>query len=100
MLVLSRKHQEPVIVGRPDDGEYLLRITVIEIRGNRVTLGFEAAKEVPVHRSERWEQRRSSDDPLNGSHSGTVAANEATHRWEDDGGGTDLRKYESHTYEV
>lgn len=57
MLVLTRKNQESVVVGGRDGGEYLLRITVIEIRGRRVILGFEAAQEIPVHRSELWEQR-------------------------------------------
>jgi carbon storage regulator len=85
MLVLSRKRQESVVVGSPDGGRILLRIMVIEIRGSRVKLGFEAEEEIPVHRSELWEQSRSGDQS-NRPHSGDVAANEAMARWEDDGG--------------
>jgi carbon storage regulator len=85
MLVLSRKRQESVVVGSPDGGRILLRIMVIEIRGSRVKLGFEAAEEIPVHRSELWEQRRSGDRS-NRPHSDDVAAQKAMARWEDDGG--------------
>ena len=46
MLVLSRKVDEKVVIG-PD-----VVVTVLEIRGNRVRLGSEAPREVPVHRSE------------------------------------------------
>ena len=46
MLVLSRKKDEVITIG--DD----IRIVVVEIRGNKVRLGIEAPKEVPVHRSE------------------------------------------------
>lgn len=45
MLVLSRKKNEIIVVG---DAE----ITVVEIRGNRVRLGIQAPKELPVHRKE------------------------------------------------
>lgn len=47
MLVLSRQVEESVVVG---DG--YLRVTILEIRGNKVRLGFEAAVDVPVHREE------------------------------------------------
>ena len=46
MLVLSRKVDEKVVIG-PD-----IVVTVLEIRGNRVRLGIEAPREVPVHRAE------------------------------------------------
>jgi carbon storage regulator len=46
MLVLSRKKNESIIV---DDA---IVITVVEIRGDKVRLGIEAPKEVPIHRSE------------------------------------------------
>jgi len=42
MLVLSRKHCESVVVGDPDGVERLLKVTVLEIHGGRVRLGFEA----------------------------------------------------------
>lgn len=49
MLVLSRKKNESIIIG--DD----ISIVVIEIRGDKVRLGVEAPKEVPVHRNEVYE---------------------------------------------
>ncbi len=56
MLVLSRKSQESVVVGGSVGFESLLKVTVIEISGGTVRLGFEINKEVPVHRLEVWER--------------------------------------------
>ncbi len=58
MLVLSRKNKESVMVGGPGDLECLLKVTVLEIRGGRVKLGFESDTGVPVHRWEVWEKLR------------------------------------------
>ncbi len=63
MLVLSRKCQEVVVVGGPDDCEPLLKVTVVEIRGGIVRLGFEAQAHVPVHRLEVWERIRTGAGP-------------------------------------
>ena len=49
MLVLSRKQTESIHIR--DD----VVVTVLEIRGNRVRLGIEAPKSVPVHRAEVYE---------------------------------------------
>lgn len=46
MLVLSRKSGERVLVG--DDVE----VTVLEIDGDRVKLGFDAPRYVPICRAE------------------------------------------------
>lgn len=46
MLVLTRRKDEAIIIG--DN----IRVTVVEIRGDRVKLGFEAPGEVTVHREE------------------------------------------------
>jgi carbon storage regulator len=46
MLVLSRKKNESIVIR--DD----ISIVVVEIRGDKVRLGVEAPKEVPVHRRE------------------------------------------------
>lgn len=46
MLVLSRKKSESIVIN--DD----ITIVVVEIRGDKVRLGIEAPKEVPVHRRE------------------------------------------------
>ena len=46
MLVLSRKRNESIVI----DGSIV--ITVVEIRGDKVRLGIEAPREVPIHRKE------------------------------------------------
>ncbi|HLJ97767.1 MAG TPA: carbon storage regulator [Gemmataceae bacterium] len=56
MLVLSRKLQEAVVVGGCDGFEHVLKITVLEIKGGKVRLGFDIDEEVPVHRWEVWER--------------------------------------------
>jgi carbon storage regulator len=56
MLVLSRKTNESVMVGGNDRCERMLKVTVLEIEGSRVRLGFEADNDVPVHRFEVWER--------------------------------------------
>jgi len=56
MLVLSRKCQESVVVGGSDGFEHLLKITVLDIRGGKVRLGFEVDTAVPVQRWEIWER--------------------------------------------
>jgi carbon storage regulator len=52
MLVLSRKKNESIIIN--DD----ITIIVVEIRGDKVRLGVEAPKEVPVHHNEVYEAIR------------------------------------------
>jgi carbon storage regulator len=59
MLVLTRRSRESVVVGGSVGFERMLKVTVLEISGNKVRLGFEAEKEVPVHRWEVWERLRS-----------------------------------------
>ncbi len=49
MLVLSRKLNESIII---DDQ---IKITVVEIRGDKIRLGIEAPKNVSVHRREVYE---------------------------------------------
>lgn len=46
MLVLTRKKNESVVINKE------ITVTVVEIRGDKVRLGFVAPKEVPVHRQE------------------------------------------------
>lgn len=50
MLVLSRQKDERIIIGEN------ITVMVVEIRGDKVRLGIEAPKDVPVHREEVWEQ--------------------------------------------
>ena len=49
MLVLTRQKDESILIG-PD-----IRVTVIEVRGDKVRLGIEAPREVTVHRHEVFE---------------------------------------------
>ena len=49
MLVLSRKKNESIVIN--DD----ISIVVVEIRGDKVRLGIEAPKEIPVHRREVYD---------------------------------------------
>jgi carbon storage regulator CsrA len=63
MLVLSRKTQESVVVGGADRFERMLKVTVLDIRGGRVKLGFEVDADVPVHRLEVWEQLNACPQP-------------------------------------
>ena len=70
MLVLSRKSRESVVIGGAGGCEQLLKVTVIEIRGGSVRLGFDVDAEIPVHRAEVWErihaENRASDGQRNG----------------------------------
>lgn len=65
MLVLSRKCQEVIVVGGLGGFDPLLKVTVIEIKGNVVRLGIEAEADVPVNRLEVWERIRAGDRPVN-----------------------------------
>lgn len=50
MLVLSRQKDESIMIG---DG---IRITVVDVRGDKVRLGIEAPKDVKVFRAELYEE--------------------------------------------
>ena len=56
MLILSRKNSEAVVVGNTRGDEQLLKVTVLQIQGGTVRLGFEAADDFHVHRWEVWER--------------------------------------------
>ncbi len=56
MLVLSRKRDEQIVIG----GQ--IKIVVVEIRGDKVRLGIEAPKEIPVHRQEVQDAIRRAND--------------------------------------
>ncbi len=55
MLILSRKKNESIII---NDN---IIVTVIEIRVGKVRLGFDAPKEVPIHRQEVYDAMRRSE---------------------------------------
>jgi carbon storage regulator len=66
MLVLSRKKNESIVINND------ITIVVVEIRGDKVRLGVEAPKEVPVHRREVYDAIRRNELAL-----GDKAATEA-----------------------
>ena len=55
MLVLSRKKNESIVINND------ITVVVVEIRGDKVRLGVEAPKEVPVHRREVYEAIKRSE---------------------------------------
>lgn len=56
MLILSRKSRESVVIGAANGMQKLVRVTVLELRGGTVKLGFEADDDVAVYREEVWER--------------------------------------------
>jgi carbon storage regulator len=59
MLVLSRKKNESIVINNE------ITIVVVEIRGDKVRLGVEAPKEVPVHRREVYDAIKKAVDANN-----------------------------------
>ncbi len=57
MLVLTRKRNETIVL----NGN--IEVTVIEIRGDKVRLGIEAPKEVPVFRKEIHDIKKNDEKP-------------------------------------
>ena len=55
MLVLSRHRDESIMIG--DD----VVVTIVDIRGDKVRLGVEAPREVPVHRREVYDAIKRSE---------------------------------------
>ena len=60
MLVLSRKKNESIVIN--DD----ITIVVVEICKDKVRLGVEAPKDIPVHRKEVWEAVHHNEPPITG----------------------------------
>ncbi len=72
MLVLSRKKNESIVIN--DD----ITIVVVEIRGDKVRLGVEAPKEVPVHRSEVYQAIHRNDSDKHAPKPDVAGAEPAT----------------------
>jgi len=71
MLVLSRKKNESIII---DDR---IKITVIEIRGDKIRLGIEAPRDVPIHRSEVYEAiMRANNNELDAGETTEISVDE------------------------
>jgi carbon storage regulator len=63
MLVLSRKKNESIVINND------ITIVVVEIRGDKVRLGVEAPKEVPVHRREVYDAIKRNEQLTQGGSS-------------------------------
>jgi carbon storage regulator len=61
MIVLSRQRDESNFIG--DN----IKITVVDIRGDKVRLGIEAPTEIPVHRQEVYEAIQRENQARNGA---------------------------------
>jgi len=46
MLVLSRKKNEKIVINES------IVVTVVDVRGDRVRIGIDAPRDVPIHREE------------------------------------------------
>lgn len=60
MIVLSRKKNESIVLNHE------VTVVVVEIRGDKVRLGVEAPKEVPVHRREVYDAINCQLPPADG----------------------------------
>ena len=45
-----------MVVGGTSGVDRMLKVTVLEISGGRVRLGFDVPSDIPVHRMEVWER--------------------------------------------
>ncbi|HEY2412924.1 MAG TPA: carbon storage regulator CsrA [Pirellulaceae bacterium] len=68
MLVLSRKKNESIVINND------ITIVVVEIRGDKVRLGIEAPKEVPVHRREVYDAIKRNEAVNGGAGAGANTA--------------------------
>ena len=57
MLVLTRKSEEKIVVGR---GSAKVTITVLKIQGDKVSIGIEAPPELPIWREELLDETNSA----------------------------------------
>jgi carbon storage regulator CsrA len=60
-----------VVIGRPEDLQIVLEITILEIEGGRVRLGFTADTKMPINRREVWERICNGNGHAYGNTSGS-----------------------------
>lgn len=58
MFILSRRREESVIVDGFNSPKRALKVTVLEVKGGKVKLGFEVNADAPVQRLQAWERIR------------------------------------------
>ena len=52
MLVLSRQKDESIMIG---EGDNVVEISIVDVRGDKVRLGINAPRTMSVHRKEVYE---------------------------------------------
>jgi carbon storage regulator len=52
VLILSRHRDEDIVIGH---GPGKITVRIVDIRGDKVRLGIDAPKDMPVHRSEVYQ---------------------------------------------
>jgi len=55
MLVLSRKVNESICIGEIGNARQMVKVTIVEILGDKVRLGFAAPQSIPIHRREIYD---------------------------------------------
>ncbi len=55
MLIVTRKRGESIVI---DDD---VKVTVVDVRGDKVRLGIDAPKTTPVHRKEVYDAIKKAD---------------------------------------
>ena len=73
MLVLSRKKNESIVINNN------ITVTVVEIRGDKVRLGIQAPKEIPVHSREIYDAIHAQEDASDISEEDVTSASKASH---------------------
>lgn len=56
MLVLSRQRDQTIVIGDS------IRITIVEVRGDKVRIGIDAPRDVTVHRQEVYDAIKRETD--------------------------------------
>ena len=66
MLVLSRQRDETIVIGEN------IRITIVDVRGDKVRIGIDAPRDITVHREEIYQRIQNQ---MEGSDSSSATGN-------------------------
>lgn len=53
MLILTRRLDEKITIG---EGDKVVFVTILGVKGNQVRLGIDAPKSIPIHREEIYQK--------------------------------------------